>query len=77
MSDDNVVILDVKTRLRLPHERVLNAAIEEIDGEREVVVLGYDKDGSLWFSSNDPNAGGVLILLERAKIALLQELGAL
>lgn len=38
----------------------------------EVVILGTDKDGELFFSSNVADGGSVLWLMEKAKKALLE-----
>ncbi len=68
-----VVELPVDTCLPLPSDRLLQAAI---DGEvRDVVIVGYAMDGSLWFSSADPDVGHVLWLLELAKRDLLNRYG--
>jgi len=67
---DNVVILPVITRLEIPAERVLNAAIEE--GVKEVVIVGYDKDGEFYFASSKADGGQVMWLFELAKKKLLE-----
>lgn len=38
------------TRLDIPPERVLNAALEV--GLTEVVIIGFDKDGGWYFASS-------------------------
>ena len=71
---DNVVILPVVTRLDVPAERVLNAALDaDLDG---VVVIGKQKDGGYYFSSSLADGGDVLWLLEWAKLALMRAGGA-
>lgn len=40
----------------------------------EVVIVGFDKNGELFFSSNVADGGSVLWLLEKAK-KMLMELG--
>ena len=69
MTQDNVVVLPVITRLDIPPERVLNAALAE-DLDR-VVVIGRKKDGSYYFSSSTADGAEVLWQMERAKLALL------
>jgi len=65
----DVVLLNVVTRLDIPVERVLDGATNaELE---EVVVIGYDKEGEFYFSSNKANGGSVLWLLEQAKKELL------
>lgn len=65
----DVVLLNVITRLDIPVERVLDGATNaELE---EVVVIGYDKEGEFYFSSNKANGGSVLWLLEQAKKELL------
>lgn len=68
MSDNNVVVLDCVTRLNLPPDRVLKAAQGELES---VTVLGWDKDGKMYFASTQADGGDVLWLLEKAKKALL------
>lgn len=74
MSDDNVVVLPVVTRLPIPVERIL-ARAQDV-GLKMAVVVGEHEDGSLYFSSSEPDGGDVLWLLEKAKLALLQVGGA-
>lgn len=70
MSEDNVIILPVATRLDIPPKRVLDAAsAEDLD---RVVVIGRKKDGSYYFSSSTADGGEVLWQMERAKLALLR-----
>lgn len=67
---DNVVILDVITKLDLPADRVLQKAI---DSEvTDAVVIGWDKDGDLYFASSVADGGSVLWLMELAKKRLLE-----
>lgn len=67
---DNVVPLNCITRLNLPPDRVLEAALEE--GLEEAVVIGYDKDGDFYFSSSVADGGSVLWLIELAKYKLMR-----
>lgn len=69
MTDSNVVILPVITRLDLPPERILNAALSA--DLTEVVILGTDKDGNEYFASSQGGGPDVLWHLERAKLKLL------
>ncbi len=58
------------TTLDLPTDRVLEGAKGHCtDG---VVVLGFDDDGQLYFSSSIADGGSVIWLLEMAKKALLE-----
>ena len=62
MVENNVIILPVVTRLNVPAERVLNAALAaDLDG---VVVIGKQKDGHYYFSSSVADGGDVLWQLE-------------
>jgi hypothetical protein len=70
MSDDNVITLHNETRLDLPPERILTAAIEA--KVEPVVIVGLGEDGELYFASTTGDAGAVLMLLERAKKALIE-----
>lgn len=67
---DNVIPLGNITKLDLPVERVLDAAKTRVE-EGGVVVLGWDKDGELYFASSIADGGEVLWLMEKAKQALL------
>tara|TARA_Y100000310_G_scaffold67277_1_gene62575 strand:- start:20003 stop:20230 length:228 start_codon:yes stop_codon:yes gene_type:complete len=72
VNGDNVVPLGNITRLDLPVDRVLDAAKERLDGEGGVIVLGWDKDGEVYFSGSMADGGVALWLLEKAKKALLE-----
>ena len=74
MNENNVVILPVVTRLDVPAERVLNAALaEDLEG---VVVIGQQTDGGYYFNSSLADGGEVLWILEWAKLALMRAGGA-
>lgn len=47
---------------------ILNKALGELDN---VVVIGFDKDGELYFASSDSGGGDVLWLLKKAEKLLL------
>ena len=67
MSD--VIDLPVITTLDIPPEKILNSAIKaEIT---TAVVVGWDKNGELYFTSSVSDGGEVLWLLEIAKKALM------
>lgn len=63
-----VAELDVMTKGDVPSEKVLQKAID--GGVTNVVIIGYDPDGKLWFSSSDADCREVLWLLERGKQTL-------
>lgn len=67
---DNVIPLGGITRLDLPVSRVLDAAKDHVDGGG-VIVIGWDGDGELYFSSSIADGGECLWLMEKAKLALL------
>ena len=64
----NVINLDLVTRLDLPANRVLEAAIDKLD---RVVIMGYDNDGDFYFASSITDGGEVLWLTEVMKQHLL------
>lgn len=68
----NVIPLGVITRNNLPPDQVLENAIGQFDDEG-VVIMGWDKDGSLYFASSIADGGTVLWLLEQCKKRLLTE----
>ena len=63
-----VVPLPVLTRLDVPPDRILEAAVGKLEG---VVLLGYDHDRHEYFASSYADGGTVLWLLERLKARLL------
>ena len=63
-----VIPLNNVTRLDMPADRVLEAAIGKLE---KVVVLGYDDDGDEYFASSVADGGTVLWLMERLKLKLL------
>lgn len=70
MTDDNVVVLDVVTRLDIPVERILNQAVD--DGLQDVVIIGWDDEGEFYFASSKADGGNILWLLEKAKKMLME-----
>ena len=70
MTKDNIVVLPVVTRLDVPAERILRAAIGK-DLE-SVVIAGYTADGEEYFASSIADGGTTLWLVERFKQALLK-----
>lgn len=65
-----IVELDVITKLDIPAERVIKRAAEA--NLTEVVIVGFDEDGELYFCSNKADAGAVIFHLEMAKLRLLK-----
>jgi len=65
---DNVIPLNNITKLDLPPDRVLEAAKGKLD---KFVMMGWDKEGELYFASTFSDGGEVLWLMEKAKQALL------
>lgn len=66
----DVVELAVATRLDIPVERCLRHAAER--GLTEVVIVGFDSDGKLFFSASKADAGSVLYQLEAARHRLMR-----
>lgn len=64
-----VTMLPVLTRLDVPCERILNAALEST--LQKVVLVGVDADGEMYFASSMADGGDALWWLEKAKKALL------
>lgn len=65
-----IIELDVDTVLDLPAERVLRKATEQ-DLEA-VVVIGWTKEGDLYFDSSYANGPEALWLIELAKHNLMR-----
>ena len=68
-----VVLLEGVTSLDIPSERVLESAITV--GLNDAIVIGWDKDGELYFASSIADGADVLWLLEKAKKELLDITG--
>jgi len=64
-----VIPLGMVTRLDLPVERVLEQAKGQMD---HVVLMGWDKEGELYFASTFADGGEVMWLLEACKARLLR-----
>ena len=67
----NVIPLNNITRLDIPADRVLQGAMDE--GLETAIVVGWDQDGELYFSSTTADGGNVLWLFELAKKGLLED----
>ena len=68
-----VVLMGGVTRLDLPPERVLEAAITF--GLTDAIVIGWDKEGELYFASSIACDADILWLLEKSKKELLDITG--
>lgn len=66
---DNVVKLPVVTKLDTPAQDILDAAGAK--GLIDCVVVGWDRNGDLYFASSVADGGDVLWLFEHAKKQLL------
>lgn len=63
-----IINLPAITRLDVPSDRLLEMAIGNVD---DVLILGWDKDGELYFASSKGDSGHCLWLMELAKKQLL------
>lgn len=63
-----VIELDLPTRLNVPPDRILKAAVGKLDG---VLLIGFDKEGEPYFASSYADGGDALWLMELCKLALL------
>ena len=61
-------INESETRLDFDPDEALTGAVGKLT---EVVIVGYEADGSLYFASNRANAPDVLWLLKQAEQILL------
>lgn len=66
---DNVINLNVVTKLDLPPERILNAALEA--DLSEVVIIGRDQDGNEYFASSIADGADVVWLAQRMTLKLV------
>lgn len=65
-----VIDLPCITKLNLDPEKILRAAADKI-GEG-VVIVGWDKEGELYFASSYASGLEVLWLFEKAKVQLMR-----
>lgn len=65
----NVVRLPCITSLDLEADVILDEAMGEL---KQVVIMGYDKDGNEYFASSVSDGGTVMWLMERVKRMLLE-----
>lgn len=68
LSMNNVVQLPVVTTLDLNADTVLESLVGKLEG---FVLAGWDKEGNEFFTSTFADGGEVLWLIERLKLALL------
>lgn len=63
-----VIPLGCITRLDLPVDRVLEQAKDQVVN---VVLMGWDKDGELYFASTFSDGGEILWLMDKCRDALM------
>lgn len=68
MNDNGSTTLNVLTRLDVSPDRILSCALGQM---REVVIVGFDKDGQEYFASSVADGGSTLWHLARAQHRLL------
>ena len=64
-----IIISPVITKLDVPPDRILGAAIGKL---QEVVIIGFDKNGNEWLASSEADCSNALYHLERAKYKLMK-----
>ena len=69
MNNDNVIDLEAVTTLDIPPDKILNAAIKH--GLTDVVVVGWNNNGELYFAGSSAVGAENLWLLAQAQRALL------
>ncbi len=69
---DNVVHLNINTTLPIDPEKVLSGASGKL---QDVVVVGREHDGGLYFASSMPDAAEVLWLLKLGERMLFDVTG--
>lgn len=70
-TDDNVIPFPGVTRLPIPAERVIEAALKA--GIEDVLILGWLPDGGLYFASSMPDEPSALWLLEIGRNELINQ----
>jgi len=66
----NVVDLDTVSTIDTPVHKIINKA--EGANLTDIVILGFDAEGELFFSSSKADAGEVFYHLEMAKYRLMK-----
>lgn len=69
MSEETVIDFPGETRLKTPVPKVLATAAGK--GLTDAVVLGWDKDGTFYFSASSPDGAETLFLLRLAEHELM------
>lgn len=67
----NVTLLETTTTQPIPVARVLDFTPDDLT---EVMVLGYEVDGSFYVASSETDVAGLLLLVERARKRLMEYL---
>jgi len=68
---DNIHFFTGQTSLDIPVGRVIKGMLDDKDDFSQVLVVGFDKDGSLFSRSSTTNVGVLLELIETFKHNLL------
>ena len=68
MPDDNVVLLNCLTTLDLPPDRLLEAAVGELD---KVIIIGVDKEGCEYYHQSTQDIPKLLFMIEKYKKMLM------
>lgn len=66
----NIIDLPVITTLDHEPDKILREATGK--GLTDIVIMGWDKDGELYFASSTADGGEVLWLMEHAKKELME-----
>ena len=74
VPESNVVELQCITTLSIPCDRVLEAAKGKL---QTVLVIGYDKEGHLYFAASEGDGPSNLWLLKTAELDLFKTGGLL
>ena len=67
---NNVIPLGMITTLDIPVDTVLEEAKEKMES---VLLIGFDKEGELYFASTMADGGEALWLIEMAKKRLMED----
>lgn len=68
-DNSNVVTLDVQTTLPIPPDKILKAAIGQMES---AVIIGWDKEGKFYFAASDAQAKDTLWLVKMAEDFLVE-----
>ena len=66
-----VIFANIDTTGEIPADRVIESAAGKVD---PVIIIGWDENDRLYFAASSADRGALLLLIETAKMSLLDEM---